>query len=153
MKRISVLFLLVLLLAACTGNATPTAESAAESTEAATLTVTDGETRHTLSVEDLQALTPAEAELDGVTYQGVTLTAILEAAGVAPEGVTAIKAVASDGFASTYDAATVGREDVILAYAKAGGPLADNEVPFRMVVPGAENSMQARMVVELQVER
>jgi len=61
--------------------------------------------------------------------------------------------VASDGFTSTYDAATFSREDVILAYTKAGGPLDDNEVPFRMIVPGAENRMQARMVVELRVER
>ncbi len=118
-----------------------------------TLTVTDGETEHTLSAQDLLALAVTEADLEGATYQGATLSAILEAAGVSTEGVTGIKAVASDGYASSYNAETVTRADVILAYARGGGPLADNEAPFRMVVPGAENSMQARMVVELEVLR
>ena len=156
MKRFAFLLVPVLLLAACAGNTTPTpaGETPAElSAPAGSLIVTDGETQHTLIAEDLQALTQTEAELDGATYQGATLTAILEAAGVSLDGVSAIKAVATDGFTSTYDAATFGREDVILAYSKAGGPLADNEIPFRMVVPGAENSMQARMVIEFQVER
>lgn len=152
MKRAALLLVFALLLAACGGNPTPT-PAAGESAPAGSLTVTDGETQHSFTAEELQALARTEADLNGATYQGATLTAILEAAEVNQEGVTAVVAVASDGFTSTYDAATFSREDVILAYTKAGGPLDDNEVPFRMVVPGAENGMQARMVVELRVER
>jgi hypothetical protein len=136
-------------------TATPADMSAAsaDDTGGTSLIVTDGETHYALSTADLQALAVTEAELDGADYQGATLSAILEAVGVNLAGMTGIKAVASDGYASSYDAETVNRADVIVAYTRDGGPLADNEVPFRMVVPGAENSMQARMVVELQVQR
>jgi hypothetical protein len=154
MKHVALLIVLALALTACGGNAPDTsAAPAGESDASPTLTVTDGETQHTLTAEDLAGLTQTEADLDGATYQGATLTAILEAAGVSLEGVTAVKVVATDGYTNTYDAAIIGRDDVILAYSKAGGPLANNEVPFRMVVPGAENSVQARMVIEFQVER
>ncbi len=151
MKRIAFLLVLSLLLAACASN-TPSSP-AADSAAANVLTVTDGETQHTFTADELRALPQTEADLNGETYQGVTLKAILEAAGAATEGVTAIKAVATDGFVSTYDSSVFGRDDVILAYSRGGGSLADNEAPFRMVVPGAENRMQARMVLELRVER
>ncbi|MBN2472938.1 MAG: molybdopterin-dependent oxidoreductase [Anaerolineae bacterium] len=156
MVAVVAIFLAIGLASPAAETSTSAEEPAAavdESAVQAALTVTDGETQHSLSLEDLQALTVTEAELNGDTYQGATLPAILEAAGVDVAGVTAIKSVASDGFASPYDAETLSREDVILAYGKAGGALDDEEAPFRMIVPGAENRMQARMVVELQVER
>lgn len=51
----------------------------------------------------------------------------------------------------TIDLLASGGEISIVAYARAGGNLADDDGDFRMVLPGAESKLNVRMLVELQV--
>jgi DMSO/TMAO reductase YedYZ molybdopterin-dependent catalytic subunit len=142
MKRF-MLFLLVgvLALAACT----PKAQEPA----AAVLKVSDGTTEKTYTAEDLKALGEVQASFKDVIYVGVTLTALLQDAGIDPTALTAVKAVAVDGFSANYDASLYAREDTLVAYARAGGPLTDDEGPFRMVLPDQEGKLNPRQLVEI----
>lgn len=145
-----VLLLLTVLLAACSAQEA-TEAPAPEAGSAATVQVSDGTTSATFTQADLEALPQAEASFQGVSYVGVPLGSLLEAAGFPPGEVQEVKATATDGFSSTYDAAIVQRPDVIVAYAQIDGPLASDDGDFRMVVPDAGGSMNVRYLRSLQV--
>ncbi len=147
-KLLFTLIFAILVLAACA----PAAEQSASAPAEAVLLVTAGERQQSFSAEDLQALPPVEATFNAVTYKGVTVSALLEAVGVAPDGIKALKAVAADGYSVNYDPAQVLKENVLVAYALAdGSPLGADDGNFRMVLPDEEGKLNVRMLAELQI--
>jgi hypothetical protein len=149
MKKIMLALFIVMLMTACA----PAAAQVTQAPEAqVALLVTVGDNQHSFSVEDLQALTPTESSFKDVAYKGVTLSTLLEAAGVSLDGIKAIKAVATDGFSVNYDTTQILKDNVIVAFALAdGSPLTADDGNFRMVLPDEEGKLNLRMLAELQV--
>lgn len=142
MKRFMLVTLtLALALAACAPQAS---ESAAP-----VLKVSDGNVEKTYTADDLKALGESQVNFKGVAYVGVPLTVLLEDAGIDPTALTAVKAVASDGFTANYDSSLYAREDTLVAYARADGPLGEEEGSFRMVLPDQEGKLNPRDLVEI----
>jgi DMSO/TMAO reductase YedYZ molybdopterin-dependent catalytic subunit len=138
MKRFLLVTLLIALaLTACA----PKAEESA----APVLKVAD----KTYTADNLKALGESQADFKGVTYVGVPLTVLLKDAGIDPTAVTIVKAVASDGFTANYESVLFSREDTLVAYARADGPLGEDEGTFRMVLPDQEGKMNPRDLVEI----
>jgi hypothetical protein len=80
------------------------------------------------------------------------VSALLEAVGVNPDNVKALKAVAADGYSVNYEPAQVLKDNVLVAYALAdGGPLSADDGSFRMVLPDEEGKLNLRMLAELQI--
>lgn len=152
MKRITflVLILSMLLLTACASPSAPEAQPGSGAS-APTLVVSVGETSKAYTRTDLEALSTIQSSFKDVAYVGVTLTTLLQDAGVDPAQIKAIKAVASDGYTVNYDPGQLLADDIILAYARADGDLAEEDGSFRLVLPGAEGKLNARMLVELQI--
>ena len=150
MKRTTLLIILLIVaaLASACASDTPATEEAVSS-----LTVSDADSQQTISLDALQALPQTTANFRDVDYVGVTLPTLLEDAGISLDDVTAIKAVASDGYSVNYEPALYTRDDVILAYAQADGPMSEDDGTLRMVVPGERGQMNVRMVVEIEVVR
>lgn len=142
MKRF-LLFVLVgvLALVAC-------APKAQEPT-AAVLKVSDGTIEKTYTADDLKALGETHATFQDVTYIGVPLTVLLQDAGIDTTALTAVKAVAVDGFTANYDASLYAREDTLVAYARTDAPLADDEASFRMVLPNEDGKLNPRQLIEI----
>lgn len=126
------------------------AEETAVSTDTPLLTIVNGDATTTYTAADLEALSSSEASFRDVAYVGVPLTALLEASSVTMADVRAVKAVASDGFSANYDLPQIQKEDVIVAYAQADGPLTDEDGAFRMVMPDEDGKMNVRQLVEIQ---
>lgn len=142
MKRtLFALLVLVLFTTACGQKAT--------SAPSVTLTVSMGDVVKTYSLEDLQMLGNSEASFESVNYIGIPLAILLEDAGFDPASLSAVKAVASDGFTANYDPAIFNLPDTLIAYARADGPLSKTEAPFTMVIPNQPGRMNVRMVVEI----
>ena len=114
-----------------------------------TLQVTIGETQKTYTQDMLKALGDTQAAFKDVIYVGVPLTTLLSDAGIDPVGLSAVKAVAVDGFSANYDPALFNLPDTLVAYARLDGPLAEDEAPFRMVMPDQEGKLNVRMLVEI----
>ncbi|MCB9420026.1 MAG: molybdopterin-dependent oxidoreductase [Ardenticatenaceae bacterium] len=146
MKKLVVLSLvvLVLLVGCASGGET------AVSPDTPILTVGDGQTQKTYTAADLEGLARAEASFKDVVYTGVPVTALLKDSGFPVSGLKAVKAVASDGYSVNYDLAQIQKDDVIVAYAQADGPLAAEDGTFRMVLPEEEGKLNVRMLVEIQ---
>jgi hypothetical protein len=152
MKRflILVLVLSIALLSACASTNEPEDQNtSAESTP--TLVISEGETSKSYTRADLETLPATQAAFKDVTYVGVTISALLQDAGIDPTQVKAIKAVASDGYSLNYDISQLLADDIILAYARADGDLAEEDGAFRLVLPSDEGKLNARMLVELQI--
>ena len=145
MKAISILILLGSLILAACGSSPVTDEGVP------TVTVTDGMARKSYTAADLQKLGQAEAERNGVIYQGVPVADLLRNAGYDPAIVVRVQATASDGFTADYDQILIQKPDTLLAYARLDGPLSDDEGPFRLVLPGQAGKLNPRMVTELYV--
>jgi DMSO/TMAO reductase YedYZ molybdopterin-dependent catalytic subunit len=142
MKHICLtVFVLALVLTAC-------APKPAAST-GASLKVTDGVTVKTYSADDLKAMGAVQATDKGVAYVGVPLKDLLQEAGIDPAALSAVKAVASDGFTVNYDPSQFLADDTLVAYARADGPLTSDEGTFRMVLPDQGGKMNPRLLVEI----
>ena len=142
MKRFLLLGLIfALALAACAPKAQEPATNV--------LKVSDGTVEKTYTADDLKALGEVQSTFKGVTYVGVTLTALLADAGIDSASLTAVKAVASDGFTVNYDSSLYAREDTIVAYARVNAPLGEDEGTFRMVLPDQEGKMNPRQLAEI----
>lgn len=148
MKRTNVimiaLLVLALILAGCAED-----EKTDENTNV--LTVTSGDTEHTFTQDDLKKLPQTTATFNDVEYVGVQIPALLEAAEIEFDGISAVKAVAADGFTVNYEPSMVAREDVIVAYALPDGPMSEDDGNYRMVLPGEEGKLNPRMVVKITV--
>jgi len=113
------------------------------------LKVSSGTIEKSYTADDLKALGASQAEVKGVAYLGVPLTVLLADAGIDPTALTAVKAVASDGFTANYESALYSREDTLVAYARVDGPLGEDEGSFRMVLPDQEGKLNPRELVEI----
>ncbi len=146
-KRILLVIIIVMLalgtlLVAC-GSPEPADPDAALAVVAA-----ENETKYTRA--DLEALGQATAEADGNTYVGVPLADLLRDAGLDPAQLETVTAVASDGFSATYDAEMIQSAGTLVAYALADGALANDEQPFRMVLPGQPGRLNVRMLARIE---
>jgi DMSO/TMAO reductase YedYZ molybdopterin-dependent catalytic subunit len=144
MKRILfALLVLVLAITACAPiQATPTSPGT-------NLKVVAGTVEKSYTVDDLKALGAVQASDKEVTYIGVRLKILLEDAGIDPTKLSAVKAVASDGFTTNYDSSQFLADDTLVAYAQADGPLSADEGIFRMVLPDQGGKLNPRLLVEL----
>jgi DNA replication initiation complex subunit (GINS family) len=145
-RRWLAVVLLVLTVSACGSAAGSVPEEMPDA-----LVVTDGTAEKRYSVADLEALPASESTFNEVSYRGVSLPALLADAGFDAGTSRAVKAVAADGYSVNYDLALFQREDVLVAYATAEGPLAEEDGVFRMVLPGEEGKLNVRMLAELKV--
>ncbi len=142
MKRtLFVILVVTLALAACAPK--PAALSGTD------LKVTDGTIVKTYTADDLKALGAVQASDKGVSYIGVTLKVLLQDAGIDSTKLSAVKAVASDGFSSNYDPTQFLADDTLVAYARADGPLTADEGIFRMVLPDQGGKLNPRLLVEI----
>jgi hypothetical protein len=142
MKRtLFVILVVTLALAACAPK--PAAPSGTD------LKVTDGTIVKTYTADDLKALGAVQASDKGVSYVGVTLKVLLQDAGIDTTKLSAVKAVASDGFSSNYDPTQFLADDTLVAYARADGPLTADEGIFRMVLPDQGGKLNPRLLVEI----
>jgi DMSO/TMAO reductase YedYZ molybdopterin-dependent catalytic subunit len=147
MRRASLfLLMLTLFVAACAGASAVPLSGAQD-----VLKITGQGTEKSYTAEDLRALEAAQASFRDIAYTGVPLAVLLRDAGFDPQAVKAVKAVAVDGFSANYDAELVNRPDSLVAYAQEGGPLVEEEAPFRMVLPDQEGKLNVRQLVEIQV--
>jgi hypothetical protein len=137
------ILILVLLLAACAQAKPP-----AGGTD---LKVSGGATNKSYSTADLQSLSDAKASFKDVEYVGVPLLDLLRDAGFDPAQAKAVKVIAVDGFTVNYEPALFTKADTLVAYARADGPLGEEDGVFRMVLPGQEGKLNPRQVVEIQV--
>jgi hypothetical protein len=168
MKRIGLVFLAMLLaLSACaqapTGQAVEAEPQEAAAQEEATqepgeptpsapvLLVSDGATEVAYTNEDLAALGAVEIEFDNAVYVGVVLKTLLADAGFDPAAISAVKALASDGFSGNYGPDLILADTTLVAYAYTDGPLSLYDGIFRMVVPDQAGSMNVRMLSQLTV--
>jgi hypothetical protein len=149
MKRVAlVMFILfIAFLTACAPSTSPE-EGASDTTPS--LLVSGGDTSKTYTRAGLEALPITQSVFNDVTYVGVSLAELLQDAGFTLDEIKAVKAIASDGYSVNYDPAQVLAPEVIVAYARADGDLAEDDGSFRMVMPGAEGKLNVRMLVELQ---
>ncbi|MGZ6346945.1 MAG: molybdopterin-dependent oxidoreductase [Anaerolineales bacterium] len=142
MKRtIFIILVLALFLAACAPKAAAPAGAA--------LKVTDGTIVKTYTVDDLKALGSVQASDKGVAYVGVQLKVLLLDAGIDPTKLSAVKAVASDGFTSNYDPTQILADDTLVAYAQADGPMTAADGTFRMVLPDQGGKFNPRLLTEI----
>ncbi len=121
----------------------------AQESAAAVLKVSDDTVERTYTADDLKALGAVQVTANDVTYVGVTLTTLLADAGIDASSLTAVKAVASDGFTANYEASLYGAEDTIVAYALVDGPLGVEDAPFRMVLPNEGGKLNPRQLTEI----
>jgi len=117
------------------------------------LLVTDGSREERYSVEDLKALAADQATFAGTTFVGVQLTTLLADAGYDLAIISAVKAVANDGFTANYGPDLVHKSDTIVAYARIDGALTGDDGAFRMVLPDQEGKLNPRHLVELEILR
>jgi hypothetical protein len=152
MKRfgITLLVLFALFVTACASSGTPFAQSAGSGT-AASLLVSSGEASKSYTRADLEAFGSTEATFKDVAYKGVTVSALVQDAGVDPTQVKAIKAVATDGYTVNYDPSQIFADDIIVAYARTDADLTEDDGAFRLVLPNAEGKLNLRMLAELQI--
>lgn len=142
MKRfLLVIFILVLALTACASQTQEAVDPV--------LKVSDGNVEKTYTADDLKSLGESQADFKGLTYVGVSLTVLLADAGIDATALTAVKAVASDGFTANYESALYSREDTLVAYATVDGPLSEEDGFFRMVLPNEEGKLNPRQLVEI----
>jgi DMSO/TMAO reductase YedYZ molybdopterin-dependent catalytic subunit len=144
MKRI--MFALLVLVLAMTACAPKQATPSSPGTD---LKVVAGTVEKNYTVDDLKALGAVQASDKGVAYVGVPLKVLLQDAGIDPTKLSAVKAVASDGFTTNYDSSQFLADDTLVAYARADGPLSADEGIFRMVLPDQGGKLNPRLLVEL----
>jgi hypothetical protein len=143
MKRIIFpLLALALILSACSPRQT--------SSSGDILKVIDGNNEKTYSADDLKALGETQAIDKGVTYIGVPLKVLLQDAGIDPVSLSAVKAVASDGFSANYDPSQFLADDTLVAYARDDGDLSEDEGTFRMVLPDQGGKLNPRLLIEIE---
>jgi hypothetical protein len=142
MKRtLFVILVLVFVLAACAPKAAAPAGAA--------LKVTDGTIVKTYTVDELKALGSVQASDKGIAYVGVQLKVLLQDAGIDPTRLSAVKAVASDGFTANYDPTQFMADDTLVAYAQADGPMTAADGTFRMVLPDQGGKLNPRLLTEI----
>ena len=152
MKRlyITLFVLFAVLLSACASSNSSAVQNG-DSASITSLLVSAGESSKSYTRADLEALGSSEAAFKDVTYKGITVSALVQDAGVDPAQVKAIKAVANDGYSVNYDPFQIFADDIIVAYTRVDGDLTEEDGAFRMVLPAAEGKLNLRMLSEIQI--
>lgn len=140
------LLILCLVLTACAGAA-----PAAPAVEETVLKISGGSTSKSYTVSQLSALEATQADFRGITYVGVQLAVLLKDAGFDPGEISAVKAVASDGFTVNYAPTHFNQTDTLVVYATPDGALPAEDGTFRMVLPAEDGKLNPRQLVEIQV--
>lgn len=116
--------------------------------------VTDGLTvDKTFTARALRDLGEQQVEHEGVTYIGATLFDVLVNAGIDPLTVTAVEAITANSTNAEYTSQLLLSPETLVAYERADGPLAEDEGPFRMVLPGQEEELNVRQLIEIRVSQ
>ena len=116
--------------------------------------VTDGLTvDKTFTARALRDLGEQRVEHEGVTYIGATLFDVLVNAGIDPLTVTTVEAIAADNASAEYNPQLLLNPETLVAYEQADGPLAEDESPFRMVLPGQGEELNVRQLIEIRVSQ
>ncbi len=144
MKNLVFLIVTLILLTGCGSGA------GVDNIDADVLTIVYADREEQFTVEDLQILGQVEATFKEVRYYGVVLSDLLEAAGIDPESLRAVKVTAVDGYRINYEPELFLLPDTLVSYARVDGALAADELPFRMVLPAAEGKLNVRMVTEIE---
>ena len=147
MKKNLVLVIFVVLVLSLTACSTNENANDAGPAEVQTLLVAD----KSFSAADLDTMPHVEAVFNDVTYTGVPVTDLLSAAGYDLASLSAVKAIAADGYSVNYDSKQLSPENVIVAYAAANESMTEEDGPFRLVLPGEEGKLNLRMLVEIKV--
>lgn len=113
------------------------------------LMIQQGENEYFYSLEDIKALDAVHVDNGEAIYVGVPIITLLADAGINATFLSAVKAVASDGFSTNYDPSLFLEMTTLVAYARADGPLASEEGILRMLVPDQGGFMNPRMLVTL----
>lgn len=158
-KAAVVVLAMIICMAACACGATVKADiSAYENTE---ITITG------LTDEDI-TVTPAElaekkCKKETVTTQGKgkeytfkaigpTLQSLTEEYGVVLEEVDELIIIASDGYTKSFDGEFfITHPDVYLSVANGNEPLAEDDQPLRLIIPGATPDNWVKGVVKIQI--
>ncbi|MDO4545314.1 MAG: molybdopterin-dependent oxidoreductase [Bacillota bacterium] len=152
------LLVLCLVLAGC--GATVKADISAYEDEAITVTgltdedftLTAGELAQLDCVGEKVTTKSSKGEIT-VEAVGPTLETFLKSYGIKQSEISSVTVIASDGYTKTFEASFfITHEDVILSLANGDEPLAEEEQPVRMVIPGATADQWVKGVVELQFE-
>jgi hypothetical protein len=146
MKRVLLLILLLSFWVAGCAQSSPVAVEIGN-----VLTITGAEKEISYTLDSLQSLPSSQASFQGVSYQGVALSTLLETAGFDLQNVKAVKATAVDGFSANYGPDLFTKTDTLVAYARADGPLAEDEAPLRMVLPDQEGKLNPRQLTQIEV--
>lgn len=149
---LGVLALCAVLLIAYTASAFSVEEEPVAETGPSLLISGEG-INQTYTRANLEAFPASQADFKEVTYVGVPLSVLLQDAGFNLDEVSGVTALASDLYTIRYDSAQILAADTLVSYARLDGELAEDEAPFRMVLPGPEGSLNIRMLVELQVSQ
>ena len=148
MKIIVITLIVMITLVGCGASETQEMTSLLEPV----LTIINGDNQQTYTVKDLQTLTSTVSSFEGIDYKGVSVRYLLEEAGVNLNEISAIKAVATDGYSVNYEPAQLLPDDVLVAYSLADGSSMDsNEGRFRMILPDKEGNQNLRLLYKLVI--
>ena len=148
MKKIIITLIVMMVLVGCGASATQEKTSLPESV----LTIVNGDNETIYTVDDLQALPSNVSSFNEVDYMGVSIKFLLEEVGVIFDDISAVKAVATDGYSVNYDPTQLLPDDVLVAYSLAdGSSMASDEGKFRMVLPGQEGNQNLRMLSRIVI--
>ena len=152
MKKTALLLIsCTLMIGACATQEPGELEAPEAATSGPVLLVTDGSLEVTYDQQQLEALPASQATFRDVTYTGVPLHVLLEDAGFSPAELRAVKAIALDGFSANFEPDQFLAADTLVAYARVEGELADDEKPFRMVVPEGGGGLNVRLLRSIEV--
>ena len=148
MKNVVFTLIMIVLMVGC--GASPTQDAA--SLQEAVLTIINGDNQQIYTINDLKALPSMVSSLNNIDYMGVSVIFLLEEAGVNINEISAVKAVATDGYSINYEPAQLLPDDVLVAYSLAdGGSMASDEGKFRMVLPDQEGNQNLRLLYKLVI--
>ena len=118
----------------------------------AVLTIVQGESEQIYSIDELKALPSTISSFNEIEYLGVSVITLLEAAGIYTGEISAIKAIALDGYSVNYEPGQLFKDDVLIAYALADGrSMSSDDGNFRMVLPDQEGNQNLRLLYKLKI--
>jgi len=148
MKNLVFTLILMILLVGCGTAGTQDKATVPETV----LTIINGDKEQPYTVTELQEFPSVVSSFEGKEYMGVSVKFLLEEARVNINDISAVKAVATDGYSVNYEPAQLLPDDVLVAYSLAdGGSMASDEGKFRMVLPDQEGNQNLRLLYKLVI--
>ncbi|MFC2063465.1 molybdopterin-dependent oxidoreductase [Chloroflexota bacterium] len=148
MKKILITLIVMMVLAGCGASAMQETTLLPEPV----LTIVNGDNETIYTVQDLQALPSNVSSFNEIDYMGVSIKVLLEEVGVILDDISAVKAVATDGYSVNYEPTQLLPDDVLVAYSLAdGNSMAEDEGIFRMVLPDQEGNQNLRMLSRIVI--